>query len=293
MPFGAWVMVLSACLLLVQVQAQQQQNGQDTSSVFQLTDVAGGKGRSQGMSKQILVEGQGKEWVNNDMVRIQASIKSDTKDEGNPEKQMEDIHELVQRLLDLGIPKQNITTYGFYNSHSYDYPPSGFGEPRGNTYIGAEMNIFLYTGEDGFGLWPDLLAFVQDPTPVPNSAVHMVISSIEQFVSEDKERNGKQLALTQAVEDAKATAAQLAMAMGVKLGDVLVISDSPIVNEATEKDDSWKAAHGVEQGASGTGTQPNRMQRSSLTEPQVLLPLGGGKFVTRKAYLAYAFTSDL
>lgn len=290
-------------LLLIQAQAQAQETqATSTSTTFQLPDAMVTGGTSRPGSQQMFVEGEGKEWVNNDMVRIAASIKSDTDLEGNtgtPEKQVEDINALIQTLFDLGIPKENVTTYGFYNSHTYEYPPSGFGEPRGNTYISAEINIFLYTGENGGGLWPSLLSFSQDPAPVPGSAVHMVITSIEQFVSEEKASSANQAALAKAVDHAKTTAQQLEELMEVALGDILIISDNPIVNEGFEEDLSWVATHGTETGAAApqplvaeTLVNGNSVQRAFSEPAAAHLPLGGGKFVQKKVYLAYGITSQ-
>jgi uncharacterized protein YggE len=293
------VLLLLGLAISQSPQAQAQAQAQEQSTTFQLPDASGGRPGAQ----QLFVEGEGKEWVNNDMVRIAASIKSDTDLEGNtgtPEKQVEDINALIQTLFDLGIPRENVTTYGFYNEHTYEYPPSGFGEPRGNTYISAEINIFLYTGENGGGLWPNLLSFSQDPAPVDGSAVHMVITSIEQFVSEEKQEGANQAALSKAVDSAKATAQQLSQLMEVTLGDILIISDNPIVSEGYEEDLSWVATHGSEAGempssiadATAVNGNLNGVQRNSFSEPAAAhLPLGGGKFVQKKVFLVYAITS--
>jgi len=270
--------------------------------------------------KEIVVEGTGKVWVDFDMAVVSAVIEAEALDaSGNGPQEMS---ALIQELLLLGIPRQNIryeaapgkkffhvcdfiaadkilpsfffcslnSTTGYRVNHEY---PLLDDEEYAETYIENDVEIFIHTGEGG-GLLSKLLSWSQE-----EQGFH--VHDAELFVSEQKEASATQEALDQAAQNARSKAETLAAAMDVTLGDVLLISDAPPHPLASEEepidlyafhDDKEEREHGVEKGDTDAGRRYLDAS-DGFIDTGILhshVPVGGGKFVTESIFLTLAIS---
>jgi len=238
--------------------------------------------------KEIVVEGTGKVWVDFDMAVVSAVIEAEALDaSGNGPQEMS---ALIQELLLLGIPRQNISTTGYRVNHEY---PLLDEEEYAETYIENDVEIFIHTGEGG-GLLSKLLSWSQE-----EQGFH--VHDAELFVSEQKEASATQEALDQAAQNARSKAETLAAAMDVTLGDVLLISNAPPHPLASEEepidlyafhDDKEEREHGVEKGDTDAGRRYLDAS-DGFIDTGILhshVPVGGGKFVTESIFLTLAIS---
>jgi uncharacterized protein len=154
------------------------------------------------------------------------------------------INTITQKLVELGVPKDDIQTLNYSIYPNYDYQRSA------QEIIGYSVDISLKVSITDF----DKLNKVVD---IATAAGANQVSGIQMALSDDLEKQVRQDARAQAIEDAKANAQELARLSGVKLGKVINISEGQTSNGPGPVPYLMKeASNGLGGGGSPTSIQP-------------------------------------
>jgi uncharacterized protein YggE len=122
------------------------------------------------------------------------------------------INTITQKLVELGIKKDDIQTLNYSIYPNYDYQKSA------QEIIGYSVDISIKVSLTDF----DKLNKVVD---IATAAGANQVNNIQMALSDDLEKQVRQDARAKAIEDAKANAQELARLSGVKLGKVINVSE--------------------------------------------------------------------